>query len=76
MPGDVIGTPELTPVAPRAGDEAAGALDGGDNQPLDYHNIPTAVFCQPNIGTVGLSEEAARAQYGEDILVLKASFAP
>eukprot|EP00952_Eustigmatos_sp_NYUAD-ZCMA_P009787 40380-Eustigmatos_ZCMA.PRE.1 len=32
--------------------------------PIDYTRVPTAVFCHPNIGTVGLSEEAAREQFG------------
>ncbi|MDZ7922782.1 MAG: hypothetical protein U5M23_01710 [Marinagarivorans sp.] len=36
-----------------------------NNQPcvMDYSNIATAVFCQPNIGTVGMSEEKARETY-------------
>lgn len=72
--GDVIGTPELTPVALAQAMKLLAHWMAGDNQPLDYHNIPTAVFCQPNIGTVGLSEEAARAQYGEDILCFESEF--
>ena len=41
---------------------------------MDYDNIPTAVFSQPNIATVGLTEQNARAQYGDDIDIYKTSF--
>ena len=56
--------PELTPVALA---EAMQLVDAhfADTvpKPLDYTTIPTAVFCHPNIGTVGLSEEAAREKF-------------
>ncbi len=55
--GDVIGTPELTPVAI---EQAMVFVDQqyGDNQKqISYEAIPSAIFCQPNIATVGLSEE-------------------
>ncbi|MFT6910486.1 MAG: glutathione reductase (NADPH), partial [Oleiphilaceae bacterium] len=42
---------------------------------LDYSNIPTAVFCQPTIGTVGLSEEQAKSQY-DDVDVFVSNFKP
>jgi glutathione reductase (NADPH) len=48
-------------------------LYAGANQKVDYNLIPTAVFCQPNIGTVGLSEEQAREQY-DNIEVYKSEF--
>ncbi|MDY7117180.1 glutathione-disulfide reductase [Halomonas sp. SSL-5] len=75
--GDVIGGPELTPVALA---EAMHLVrchfeDTPPSAPLDYRNIPTAVFCHPNIGTVGLSEEEARERYGE-IRVYSADFRP
>lgn len=61
--GDLIAGPELTPVALA---EAMQLVDihfsETTPQPLDYSTIPTAVFCHPNIGTVGLSEEDARAK--------------
>lgn len=72
--GDIVGTPELTPVALAQAMKLLAHWTQGDNQPLDYRNIPTAVFCQPNIGTVGLSEEDARAQYGDDILCFESEF--
>ena len=61
--GDVIGGMELTPVALAEGMALAKHLY--NNQPcrVDYENIATAVFCQPNIGTVGLTEEQAREIY-------------
>lgn len=44
---------------------------------LDYENIPTVVFGRPPLGTVGLSEKAARARHGEDnVKVYRASFVP
>ena len=43
--------------------------------PLDYRDVPTAVFCHPNIGTVGLSQEEALAEYGT-IRVYKSQFRP
>jgi glutathione reductase (NADPH) len=74
--GDVIGTPALTPVALAQGMKLVAQLYSNDTSALDYHNIPTAVFCQPNIATVGLSEEQAREQYGDDITVFESSFRP
>ena len=73
--GDVIGRMELTPVALAEGMTLARHLY--NNQPcvMDYDAIPTAVFCQPNIGTVGPSEEQARETYG-DIAVFTSSFRP
>lgn len=62
--GDVTGGPQLTPVAlAEAMVLVHNLYSGQPSRRMDYHSIPTAVFCHPNIGTVGLSEEAARAQY-------------
>ncbi|MFT7128402.1 MAG: glutathione reductase (NADPH) [Gammaproteobacteria bacterium] len=71
--GDLIGGMELTPVALAEG--MAFAQTQFNNKPtvVDYNTIPTAVFCQPNIGTCGLSEEQARASLG-DITVFESSF--
>ncbi len=75
--GDVIGGAELTPVALAEGMALARHLYHADYQDkdcdMDYESIPTAVFCQPNIGTVGLSEEQAREKYGA-IKVFTSSF--
>lgn len=71
--GDLIGGMELTPVALAEG--MAFAQTQFNNKPtiVDYNTIPTAVFCQPNIGTCGLSEEQARESIG-DITVFESSF--
>lgn len=64
--GDVTGGPQLTPVAlAEAMTLVHNLYSGEEAREMDYTNIPTAVFCHPNIGTVGLSEEEARAQVGE-----------
>jgi len=71
--GDVIGGMELTPVALAEGMALARHLYSNQPINMDYDNIPTAVFCQPNIATVGLTETKAREQYG-DIDVYRSSF--
>ncbi len=73
--GDVTGGMELTPVALAEG--MAFARREFDKQAAspEYDFIPTAVFCQPNIGTVGFTEEEARAKFG-DIELYKSSFKP
>ena len=74
--GDVTGGMQLTPVALAEGMYLAHYLFAKDKPaPLSYDNIPTAVFCQPNIGTVGLSEEQARKKYS-DIAVFVSNFKP
>lgn len=71
--GDVIDRVQLTPVALAEGMALVRNLYGGQNQKVDYNLIATAVFCQPNIGTVGLTEEQARERY-ENVDVYKSSF--
>lgn len=75
--GDVIDQEQLTPVAIAEGMCIANNLFT-DNPPrtVDYELIPTAVFCQPNIGTVGLTEAAARARFGNDVQVFVTDFKP
>ena len=73
--GDVINRHQLTPVAIAEGMCIAYNLFGGEFRTLDYANIPTAVFCQPNIGTVGPTEEEARLQY-PSLVVYESSFRP
>lgn len=74
--GDVIGTPALTPVALAQGMKLVANFYDGDTTPMDYSNIPTAVFCQPNIATVGLTEEEAVKEFGDDLSVFESSFKP
>ncbi|GAB3673610.1 glutathione-disulfide reductase [Salinisphaera aquimarina] len=72
--GDVTGQAELTPVAIAAGRRLSDRLFGGKPESkLDYSNIPTVVFTHPPIGTVGMSEAAARAQYGDDAIKIYTS---
>ena len=73
--GDVTNRVNLTPVAIREGHAVADLLYGGKDHTVDYHLIPTAVFSTPEIGTVGLSEAAAREKY-EMIDVYKTDFRP
>ena len=61
--GDVIDRMQLTPVAIAEGMCIAHNLFKGESRRLNYANVPTAIFCQPNIGTVGPTEEAARERY-------------
>jgi len=65
--GDVTGRAALTPVAIAAGRRLADRLFNHQAEAkLDYENIPTVVFSHPPIGTVGMSEDEAREQYGDD----------
>jgi glutathione reductase (NADPH) len=73
--GDVTNRVNLTPVAIREGHAFADIVFGGKNVEVDHDKIPTAVFTTPEIGTVGISEEAAVAAYG-DVDVYKTSFRP
>lgn len=59
--GDITPGPKLTPVALAEAMTLVRHLFQGGSKPLDYEFIPTAVFCQPNIGTVGMTEEEAQA---------------
>jgi glutathione reductase (NADPH) len=61
--GDVTGGMQLTPVALAEGMALVDALYGGGRGTVSYELIPTAVFSQPNIGTIGLTEEQACARY-------------
>jgi glutathione reductase (NADPH) len=69
---------ELTPVAIAAGRRLADRLFGGATEAkLEYANIATVVFSHPPIGTIGLTEPAARQHYGdENIKVYQSVFKP
>ncbi len=73
--GDVTGGMELTPVALAEGMSFARREFGNRDALPQYEFIPTAVFCQPNIGTVGFTEEQAKAEFG-DIELYKSEFKP
>jgi len=73
--GDVTGRAALTPVAIAAGRRLADRLFGGQpDRHLDYGLIPTVVFSHPPIGTVGLTEERARAEHGDAVKVYQTRF--
>jgi len=75
--GDVTGRAALTPVAIAAGRRLADRLYGGmDGRHLDYRLIPTVIFSHPTIGTIGMSEDEARAEYGDDVKVYTSGFTP
>jgi len=73
--GDVTNRINLTPVAIREGQAFADTVFGGRSIRVDHANVPTAVFSQPEIGTVGLTEEVARQGF-RAVDIYKTSFRP
>lgn len=73
--GDVTDQVQLTPVAIREGHSFADTVFGGKPWTVNYDVIPTAVFTEPEIGTVGMTEEQARAD-GRRLDIYKADFRP
>lgn len=71
--GDVTSRPQLTPVATRDAGLLATTLFGGRRVPADHAAVPSAVFSQPEVATVGLTEAAARALHG-DVDIYRTSF--
>lgn len=63
--GDVVGRMQLTPVALGEAMVWVHNTYNSENRHMSYDDIPTAVFSQPNMGTVGLTEEQATEQYGK-----------
>ncbi|HLY43941.1 MAG TPA: glutathione-disulfide reductase [Stellaceae bacterium] len=74
--GDVTDRLNLTPVAIGEGRAIAETLYNNNPVKMDHADVPTAVFSQPPIGTVGLTEEEARREYGADVDVYCARFKP
>jgi glutathione reductase (NADPH) len=73
--GDVTNRVNLTPVAIREGHAFADTLYGGKPTKVDHVNVPTAVFSEPELGVIGLTEAQAREQL--DIVdVYKTTFRP
>jgi glutathione reductase (NADPH) len=73
--GDVTNRMALTPVAINEGRAFADTLYGKTPRKMSYETVPTAVFSNPPVGTVGSTEEAARRRYGA-VDVYKANFRP
>ena len=71
--GDVIDRVQLTPVALAEAMTLVDQLYGDGKRSVDYAQVPTAVFTHPNIGTVGLTEEAARACF-DKIRIYRSTF--
>jgi glutathione reductase (NADPH) len=73
--GDVTNRLALTPVAIREGHAVADSLFGSKPWAVDHEKVPTAVFSEPEVGVVGLSEAAARER-GLDIEIYRTAFRP
>ncbi len=73
--GDVTRRAELTPVAIREGHAFADTEFGGNPRSFDHDTIATAVFTQPEVGTVGLAEHEARKKFGA-VDIYKTKFRP
>lgn len=73
--GDVTNRVQLTPVAIREGHAFADRVFGGINSTVSYEAIPSAVFSQPPLASVGLTEGQARNSYG-NVRVFSSDFRP
>jgi glutathione reductase (NADPH) len=73
--GDVTNRVNLTPVAIREGHAFADTVYGGKPTPVDHDNVPTAVFSEPELGVIGLTEHQARERLAR-LDVYKTTFRP
>jgi glutathione reductase (NADPH) len=73
--GDVTNRVNLTPVAIREGHAFADTVFGGKPTRVDHSDVPTAVFSEPEVGVIGLTEAAAREQLAR-VVIYKSSFRP
>jgi glutathione reductase (NADPH) len=73
--GDVTNRVNLTPVAIREGHAFADTVYGGKPTPVDHANVPTAVFSEPELGVIGLTEQQARERLAK-VDIYKTSFRP
>jgi glutathione reductase (NADPH) len=73
--GDVTHRVNLTPVAIREGHAFADTVYGGKPTPVDHSNVPTAVFSEPELGVIGLTESQARERLNK-VDIYKTSFRP
>jgi dihydrolipoyl dehydrogenase len=71
--GDVIPTPWLAHVASKEGILAAEHIAGKNPRPINYNHVPNCTYCEPEIGSVGLTEAKAKEQ-GREIKVGKFPF--
>jgi glutathione reductase (NADPH) len=73
--GDVTNRVNLTPVAIREGHAFADTVFGGRPTAVDHANVPTAVFSEPEVGVVGLTESQARERFPR-VDIYKSTFRP
>ncbi len=73
--GDVTNRVNLTPVAIREGQAFADTVFGGRPTAVDHRNVPSAVFSEPEVGVVGLTETQAREQFPR-VDIYKTTFRP
>src|SRR6266581_3795426 len=73
--GDLLPTPALAHVASHEGIVAAEAIAGKNPEPIDYDQVPSATYCEPEVASIGLTEQAARAR-GRKVRVGRFPFAP
>lgn len=74
--GDVTNRVQLTPIAIREGQAFADRVFGGKETSVSYEAIPSAVFSQPPLAGVGLTESQARQAFGSNIKVYSSDFRP
>ncbi len=73
--GDVTNRLQFTPVAIREGSAFVDTVFGGTPTAVSYDNVPAAVYATPELGTVGYTEEAARAEFAS-LDIYRSSFKP
>jgi dihydrolipoamide dehydrogenase len=73
--GDVIGPPWLAHVASAEGIHCVEAIAGKRPEPIDYASIPGCTYCQPQVASVGLTEEKAKAE-GHEVTIGRFPFRP
>jgi dihydrolipoamide dehydrogenase len=73
--GDVIGPPWLAHVAAAEGIHCVDAIAGKNPEPIDYSSIPGCTYCQPQLASVGLTEEKAREK-GHELKIGRFPFRP
>jgi len=74
--GDVTNRRNLTPVAIAEAMAFVATELHGTPRTIDYERVPTAVFSQPSLATVGLTEEDARRRHGDDVVIFRSRFRP
>ncbi|RMH50569.1 MAG: dihydrolipoyl dehydrogenase, partial [Zetaproteobacteria bacterium] len=73
--GDVIGAPALAHVASHEGIVCVEAIAGRNPHPIDYERIPGCTYCQPQVGSIGLTEAEA-AERGIAVKIGRMPYAP